>query len=71
MGFAIEGERAAVFIEQAKLQRELMELVKCGDALFAFENILRITQALPRQKTPKKIKKDVSKGLHVVSLSKL
>jgi hypothetical protein len=69
VGFATERERAAVVKECAKLQGEPTENIKLSECSLTFENIL--PQALPRQKAPLKVKKDVSERLQVVSPSKL
>jgi hypothetical protein len=53
VGFAIERERAAVLKEHAKLRREHLEQVMCGNSSFTFENVLPLDpQALPQQKAP-------------------
>src|ERR1700682_452386 len=70
VGFATERERAAVLKENANLQRECLEQLVCGDSSFTFKNVLPLhPQALPWQKAPKKVKKNVSEGLQIISPS--
>ena len=48
VGFVIEREQAAVIKEHAKLWRECLEQLECGDSSLTFEDVLPLNpQALP------------------------
>jgi hypothetical protein len=70
VGFVVKRECAAVFKKSAKLGRKFLIQAIRGDGLFAFEHVL-LPQALPWQRAPKKVKKNISEGLQVIPPSKL